>query len=195
MQAFIEEINQVLSLRSGQMETRLTLSLPAGERVTAVISTEDLATVTEAMNGREAATVEKDGPPEVEFNEQVDIDLEEGVQWAMLPDEELPPFMKVELANAGVPDVIPLQQLLEYVAQISAMYEEPDEKPQASPQSAQSAQAAPATPVIGRVVTNQGQPRRTVPMDEKGYPVVPGMEASDPGEVPFDGDDDGVPSL
>lgn len=200
MQVFIEEINQVLVVRAGEMETRLTLSLPTGDRVIATIPTEDLETLTKAMSAGETPEVpnEPEQPAEVEFNEPADIDLAEEVQWAMLPDEELPPFIKVALANLGVPSSLPLAELIEYVGQISAAtVDEQMDIAQPAPQEVLQQQPTPQEvgPVIGRVVTNQGRPRRTVPTDDHGYPIVPGAEITDPGEAFLDGEDDGVPSL
>jgi len=200
MHVFIEEINQVLVMRNRQMETRLTLSLPTGEKISAVISTEDLETLTSAMGAGEGPDMpnEPEQPSEVEFNEPADIDLSDEVQWALLPDDELPPLIKVALANLEVPEVITLAELMEYVGQISAAaVDEQMEIAQPAPQNVLQQQPAPQemAPIVGRVVTNQGRPRRTVPTDDHGYPVVPGVEMADPGEMSVDGDEDGIPSL
>jgi len=128
------------------------------------------------------------------------------VVWASLPDDYLAPEMKqllTELGAAPVMSVTDLVGLVNEISQAEGLMEQvpepaapqplmthvPEGAPPYAPVQPQPSQAQSA---IGRVVVQRSKPARTVPKDEYGYPIVPGME-QDPGEVAIpDADEDGV---
>jgi hypothetical protein len=138
------------------------------------------------------------------------------VEWANLPEHILPISMKQVLADVGAGPTMPWSSLQNMVAEISrrlaeqAQTPQPEQQPvfQQVPQPPQpqppqqpiprvqprpqpQSMAQQSTP-IGQVMMNRPRPRRSVPIDEQGYPIVPGVDY-DPGEVGMpNADEDGV---
>jgi|SRR5688572_5485742 len=122
-----------------------------------------------------------DGPPPtpVDEVEQLEHHVDSGVvEWAKLPDTQLPPQMKKILRDSKVNPVISVEDLDHLKAQILERLSK--------------------QPKPGQVKWNQGaqretqsRPIRTVPRDEAGNPRPPGgITEIDPGES--QDDDDGV---
>jgi hypothetical protein len=115
------------------------------------------------------------------------------VAWKTLPDETLPPHIKGFMEASQIPPLIKMSELKRILNKISG----------AAPQPPEQVQHPAPTPGVNQVRWNDGPvilksvPRRTVPTDEKGYPIVPGSEGRDPGEVvgPGDGDEEGIPQM
>jgi len=212
MQAFIEEINQALLLRDHKIETRLVLSLPNGKKISATVSDDDLKTLVEARSEEQMAEqpVEPVGTEAVAQGMVDELGEPEMVAWASLPDEYLAPEMKQMLTELGAAPIMPMENLLALVNEIAQadglMGQVPEpippepmmtSVPQAAPpyvvpQQPQPPAQRPPQPAMGQVVLQRVKAARTVPKDDYGYPIVPGME-QDPGEVAVpDADEDGI---
>jgi hypothetical protein len=196
MNVIVEEINQVLVLRTGQMESRLTFRLPNGTKISAVVSEEDLELFLRAQPREVMSQTPQNDLPEVETDEAPAVAQADLVTWADLRDEYLSADMKAILTSLGAAPAMPMADLVSLVREIAQNKQLMGEVSQAPAQPAVPApqQAAPQ-PAAGQVMMRRSPPRRTVPKDEFGYPIVPGV-GHDPGEVGVpDADEDGVGQL
>ena len=125
---------------------------------------------------------EEEGILEQAFEEPEE---EEVIEWMKLPPTVLTPVMKKSLLEAGAPPLLTEAQLQQYVtALIEGMGSETPKPKITTQQSARVVQRVP--------------PIRTVPMDEKGNPIVASTRGEiDAGEVVGEGerDEDGVASV
>jgi hypothetical protein len=207
MRVLVEEINQVLSLLDGAMKTRVTLKLPSGALISAQVEKDALEELL-----KEANLVPRETEPALEEQGEAESPDENLVEWAAVSDEYLAPELKQMLAELGAAPVMPMQDLIALVTEIrqaNGLMEQavpeptqPDPAPGYAPAPVQPypVQTQPVAPVqpqpqaqpTGRVVMHRPPPIRSVPKDDQGYPIVPGMEP-DPGEVALpDSDEDGV---
>ena len=140
-------------------------------------------------------------PAAPEFNE---VEPDDMVQWRLLGDDVLTPKMKNILNAVGLADEVSISELKRTVEKIVSKM--PKATPQRPQRAAGNGQPAARTnvPGVGEVVWRDGPvvihrpPRRTVPKDAYGYPVVPGNAGTrDPGEVVGRGDldEDGIGQL
>lgn len=115
---------------------------------------------------------------------------EDMIEWRTLPEESLSTTMKQVLERADIPNELPASELVELIDAITRQ-----ENAQRAAQAAQASQPPQQQSTVGRVQQLRTPPRRTVPMDEKGYPIVAQqVQDRDPGEVATMGaDEDGVP--
>lgn len=142
-------------------------------------------------------------PSAPEFNEG---EADERVKWRLLDDTVLTPRMKSILNAVGLADEVSITELKRTVEKIVSKMPRPvAQAPQRAPQDNGARQPARTKiPGVGEVVWRDGPvvidrpPRRTVPKDDFGYPIVPGTAGTrDPGELVGRGDldEDGVGQL
>ena len=224
MLVYIEDIQQNMTLSSGVVQSYARLKLPSGKIIAVPLDEEQLMEVMEAsvVAPTDAGLNEV---REEYVQQQVEMSPEPGeeqtatgdlVRWADLPSTALPDSMKQILQELGAAPEMPHDALVALVDDISErMIQQaaggaapPAEPPQAAPLTSEQTQwpqrpQAPAPPPqqpqqqqVGRVVVPQAPRMRTVPKNEQGYPVVPGLVDSDPGEVALaGGDEDGVGTI
>jgi hypothetical protein len=197
VQISIEEINQVWSLRTETMKTRIVILLPSGKKISAIIEDDDVATVLAALISETSAAK----APAQDDSEAVveETPAPEEVIWMNLPDNYLAPQMKRMLQELGAAPSMSMPDLIALVHEVSrtdGLMEQVEQA--AAPQVA--GPPAPIQPVAveeqkpGEVRTRR-KPIRTVPKDENGYPVVPGMTQDPRDEISLDADEDGISSL
>jgi hypothetical protein len=193
----VESIDQKMLLETGALTTFLTLKLPDGSRVSTQIESE----VAQALINIAAQKEYKDTPREEPSLNLNDLDMDDSVSeifsaseatpepddnvsWADLPEEHLSTRMKGILTNMGTAPVLPMSSLVTLVDQLT--------EDMLNAKAAQQAQVG----VVQRPSQLRVTRAKTVPKDAYGYPVVPGSNDRDPGEVAqADTDEDGVPQL
>lgn len=221
MHVRIEAVNQTYPMDGGEVENFLKVSLPNGQSIRVKIENDDLEVLLGVAAGppkqREAL------PPTQHFTpvrqEGGEVALEFGselgsvevapqapvhatvpmVDWTLLSDSDLPPVIRQILMDMGVPAVMSTVDLSSILNEISdRMLQEASSRAVAStPPQRPLQQAQQPRPPIGRLqVATQPSPRRTVPMDDHGYPIV--HQSHDPGEravsIP-DADEDGISQM
>lgn len=198
-----------IDFESGQETAKISLRLPGGLVIEAPVPPAYLQTLVDAVDdekepAQEAApravpvAVESSSPEEEESDPMAEL-----VTWAELPEDVLPNHVKYAFADTGLPPQVSAAQVLQIRDAIVAEYTDSDwarleakiTKQQPTPRSP----PAPRPPPIGVVEWGEGSimrpsvPSRTVPKDEKGYPIVKrSANEVDPGEVAASADDDGV---
>jgi hypothetical protein len=224
MLVYIEGIQQNMSLQTGEVESFARLKLPTGEIISVPLDEEQIMKVMEASASggevqtptEEAAEVIQNTVAQYQPAEELQEEPGEMVRWAELPDNVLSDDIKEVLAASGVEEEMPMDRLVALVDSVTERLAElqgqdnppraaaispeqyaqwPAQQPVAQQPAVQPARRQQRQQPVGRVVVPQAPPVRTVPKDERGYPVVPGMAQSDPGEIPVHGDEDGVSSL
>ena len=208
MKVTITDIDQRYSLAKGSVTNYIVVELPSGRQIRGLIDDEDAQAVITESSGSKPSEPETQGQlspmsedfslnmeawdtgpqktpvgPERQSGWELPDDerhiTEDSVEWATLPDTQLPPSMKNILKASGIKPIITQEELTNLKAQIL-------ERMRGQPQA-------------GKVDWNSGprrdigsRPRKTVPMDEAGNPKPPGgIIEADPGEGP-DEDDEGV---
>ncbi len=207
MHAEIIAVDVRRSLQNGSTSTFITFLLPDLTQISAQVDAETAQQLIEkseagvddfarkadpaaeydaAIEEAEQAEVDPSIPDSVEdiFSAAQEAAEEPLVEWEALSDEQLSPALKRILKVADIPASLPATELVELIDAIQRQ------------QAQQQAPQAPAAPTVGKVQHLQPAPRRTVPKDAMGYPIVdPAQQVDrDPGEVAVMGsDEDGVP--
>jgi hypothetical protein len=215
-------VEQRVDLTNGRVDNFLVMRLPNGKETRAPVDTETVQELIAEMTGDRTAnpepatavaTAEVSAPAEPE---------EEKIDWRLIPNNELPLLVKTALKELAVPDMLTptmlntmVQQLTERFgdedwahvreimeAESKAPAQPPVEAPAPDPPPVIKA-PPPAAPPVGQVQWADGSPiapsasapMRTVPKDDKGYPIVGGLV--DPGAVVggTGTDEDGVGSI
>jgi hypothetical protein len=194
-------LEQSYDLTTGNAQTYLILGLPNGKEAKALIDEDTAADIlsrptsseTLAAPTKEEPTFPASAPistaglqPAAKAPEPV----EQLVEWQSVSDEELSPVMKLALHKLGVPAQLPVGVLRQICSQIVDQFT-PEDWQSVSPEVAPPVEAIPRPPApapppavpraplqqvtwaTGQPIMAASRPPRTVPKDDKGYPIVP----------------------
>jgi hypothetical protein len=203
-----------LDLESSKEDARVTLRLPGGLEVDALIPPDYLSVLTEAaakasnppvpheevLEERGEHTPEPEKPPTPQL-----------VTWGEMPEELLPNPVKYAMKDLDLQELLPLENILQIRDAILTEYTDddwnklankyfPSTQDAPAPRSVSAPASIPTPPTRPAVEWGEGtvmrpsRPARTVPSDEAGNPIAPRVSGADVGEVSpkVSDDDDGV---
>lgn len=208
----IDSIDQKVDLKTSEMTTCITIQLPNGQIVQAMIEEKDAQEILNLFLSKSNLRMNRSIPEEPDTVQEMPSEIApeaiqddrgypltaDPIKWAELPDSVLPAHMKQVLSEVGAAPIMPLSDLTGLVGEITERMEqdvngiqvveqpkpvEPIEEPKTR------------TRKIGEVYMQKSTPRQTVPQDDHGYPIVNKPFVNDPGEIAMGVDEDGVGQL
>jgi len=213
MKVEILSIDQVYLLSSDTLQDFVTLQLPNGVQVRAVLENGQSDVIIKCVQEQNQAAEEPAEEAALLEEQPAEQAPTPTVRWIDLPDETLPERFKRALLSLGVSTVLEPVALSRLVIDISNQFTEADwENVLGATQDVEVEPAVEVTPVApppapsgparGEVqwvnaVVHQSKPARTVPKDEYGYPIV-SKAGLDPSAVLGNSrhaDEDGVSQL
>jgi len=200
MQVQFKKISQEYPLeKGGLVRTMVSVKLKSGYEMELELTEAQLnAVLSESAQSSERDDTFSFVEPESDQEEVVEkASSDEPVRWSELSDDTLAPGMKALMVQLGVAPVVPLNDLIRLVDDISERMAAQEELTQGGAEEAPPVPApAPVSSpkkVVGKLQLNPTPRRRTVPKDDAGNPIAPNMSAMR--RPADDGDEDGVAQL